>query len=57
MSGAPSRITGPSSHSNASLATMAAISPETEPVRLASEMTWNFPVFFAESMIVSLSSG
>ena len=33
-SGAPRRITGPSSHSNASRATMAAISPENEPVEV-----------------------
>src|SRR5918994_2073894 len=45
-SGAPRRITGPSSHSNASRATMAAISPETDPVRLASEITSTLPIFF-----------
>src|SRR5215216_6047251 len=55
--GAPRRITGPSSHSNASCATMAAISPEKDPVRLASEITSTLPVFLAESRIVSLSSG
>ena len=51
MSGPPTRITGPSSHSNASCATTAAISPETEPVMFASETTRNFPVFFADCII------
>ena len=38
----------PSSHSKACSATRAAISPETEPSRFASETTSVLPVFFAE---------
>ncbi len=56
VSGAPRRITGASSHSNASAETMAAISPDTEPVMFASETMRTLPVFLTEFRIFSLSS-